>query len=128
MWLFDEFLQTVALRTFWQAGGDSKFTKDLIDKLTKWDLDAISEVNKTLEEDARKYYWEMLWRDAYDEKLIPMLEETTWISFKNYDSIVDKIAFFFILDDRFMLEWKVLWKYTQDVVIQIDKMYKKRKW
>ena len=118
--MFDEFLQTVALRTFWQAGGDSKFTKDLIDKLTKWDLDAISEVNKTLEEDARKYYWEMLWRDAYDEKLIPMLEEATWISFKNYNSIVDKIAFWKRVDDRFMLEWKVLWKYTQDVVTVSD--------
>jgi hypothetical protein len=71
--MFNEFLQTVALRTFWQAWWDSKFTEELINKLTKWDLDAISEVNKTLEDDARKYYWAMLWQDAYSEKLIPML-------------------------------------------------------
>lgn len=114
--MFDEFLQTVALRTFWQAWWDSKFTNNLIDRLTKWDLDAISEVNKVLEEDARRYYWEMLWEDAYSERLLPMLEEATWISFKNYNSIVDKVAFWKRVDDRFMLEWKVLWKYTQDVV------------
>lgn len=121
---FSDFLETVALRTFWEWLWDSKFSKELIDKLLKWDLDAIAEVNKTLEENAKKYYWAMLGVDAYSDKLIPMLEEATWISFKNYNSIIDKSDFWKRVDNKFMLEWKILWKYTEEVTTVADAIKK----
>ena len=112
---FNDMIETIALRTFWQSGADSKFSQELLEKLSKWNLDAIAEMNRTLEADAKEYYAAMLWVNKYDDRLVPMLEEMTWISFKNYDAIVDKADFWKRVDDTFMLEWKVLWTYSQEV-------------
>ena len=113
--VFNNFLEDIALKTFWTSMADTKFTKNLLDRLAKWDLDAIAESNKILEQDAKEYYAQMLWVDVYSEDLIPMLEEMTGISFKSYDAIIDKAKFRKKVDDAFMLEWKVLWKYSQEV-------------
>lgn len=113
--VFNNFLEDIALKTFWTSMADTKFTKDLLDRLAKWDLDAIAESNKILEQDAKEYYAQMLWVDVYSEDLIPMLEEMTGISFKSYDAIVDKAEFRKKVDDAFMLEWKVLWTYSQEI-------------
>lgn len=117
---FESFLRTISIRTLWQIAPDSKFWRELAQKMLGWDLDAMSKYNDLLEEDARKYFSEMLWVDAYDERLPSMIEDMTWISFKNYDAIVDKKDFWRRVDERFSILWRVLWKYDQEITTVSD--------
>ena len=131
---FNKLVRNLAIRTLWQSDIDTRFTKELQDKLLAGDVDAIAEYNRLLEEDAKKYFWEMLWirEEAYDEKLVPMLQELTGISFKNYDSIVDKVSFWRRIDDNFILWLKTVWNLDQefitvgDIIKEIDALTPKQ--
>lgn len=125
---FNEFMRKVSIRTLWQTQADSAITKEIADAATRWNLDAISKMNQLLEEDARKYFGAMLWVDPYSEDLPYLLEDMTWISFKNYDKIVDKTEFWKKIDEKFMVWLRTVGNYDQevttvaDVLKQIDNM------
>jgi len=128
--LFNQLVRNISIRMLWQSDVDTRFSKELQEKLLWWDVDALTEYNRLLEEDAQKYFWEMLWvwEEAYKEKLQPMLEQATGISFKNYDAITDKVAFWKKVDENFILTTKVNGNMEQefvtvwDVIKQVDSM------
>lgn len=125
---FNNFLRRVSIRTLGESNADTSITKELADLVRRWDSQAIAEMNKILEEDARKYFGAMIWEDPYSERLPAILEDMTWISFKNYDAVVDKADFWKRVDDRFMIWLKTVGKYDQevttvaDVIKQVDNM------
>lgn len=121
---FNELVRKVAIRSLGQADVDTSFTEELQKKLLRWDVDALKEYNDMLELSAHKYFGEMfgLWEEAYKDKLPAMLEEATWISFKNYDSITNKADFWKRVDNNFMLWTKTVGKYEQEFTTIADVM------
>ena len=119
---FDNFLRKISIRTLWETTGDSGITKEIADLVKSWDAGGISEINKLLEQDARKYFWEMLGLDPYDEHLTWILQDLTWISFKNYESVVDKADFWRKVDEKFMVWLRTVGTYDQEVTTVADVM------
>lgn len=121
---FNELVRKVAIRSLGQADVDTSFTEELQKKLLRWDVDALKEYNDMLELSAHKYFGEMfgLWEEAYKDKLPAMLEEATWISFKNYDSITNKADFWKRVDNNFMLWTRTVGKYEQEFTTIADVM------
>lgn len=125
-WIYDTFLRKLAMRTLSDSWVDSTLSKEIINTIQYWwstaeqNVDALMEFNKALEADAKKYFGAMIGEDPLSDRLPALLEQRTWISFKNYDAIMDKSEFRRMVDERFMLWMKLMWNYDQEVVTIAD--------
>lgn len=125
-WIYDTFLRKLAMRTLSDSWVDSRLSKEIINTIQYWwstaeqNVDALMEFNKALEADAKKYFGAMIGEDPLSDRLPALLEQRTWISFKNYDAIMDKSEFRRMVDEKFMLWMKLMWNYDQEVVTIAD--------
>lgn len=124
--VYDAFLRKISMRTLSDAWVSSKLSKETVDTIRYWwstaeqNVDALMKFNKELEADAKAYFGAMIWKDPLDDRLPDILEQMTWISFKNYDAIMNKAEFWRMADERFMLWLKTMGKYDQEVVTIAD--------
>ncbi len=114
--VYDAFMRKITNRTLWQTDLWEDLSKLLEEAVRNSDPEALMKFNEELEEDAKQYFKAMLWKDALEDRLPWLLEQRTWISFKNYNSITNKAEFWKKIDDAFSLMAKTVWTYDQDVI------------
>lgn len=116
---FDKFVRTQAIAALGNWLEKDDVVKELMQKAVNWNIDDIKKYNDELEKVARNYFSEMFWVPN-DDELFAVIEWATWMSFKDYSSIENKVDFWTKVDAVTTLWMKVSGNITNEVVKVAD--------